>query len=44
MSLGCLLAKPNTDDPLNEKVNEHWLKNEKDAINTAKEWTKKFAK
>lgn len=43
LSIICLLSKPNTDDPLNEKVNDHWLKNEKDAINTANQWTKKYA-
>lgn len=44
LSIQCLLSKPNTADPLNEKVNEHWLKNEKDAKNTARDWTKQYAK
>lgn len=44
LSIQCLLSKPNCSDPLNEKVNEHWLKDEKDAIKTAKEWTKTYAK
>lgn len=44
LSIQCLLSKPNTSDPLNDKVNEHWLKDEKDAIKTAKEWTKQYAK
>ena len=44
LSLQCLLSAPNTADPLNEKVNEHWLKDENDAIKTAKEWTKLYAK
>lgn len=26
-----LLSEPNTADPLNEKVNEHWLRNQEDA-------------
>ena len=43
LSIICLLSKPNTDDPLNEKVNEHWLKDEKDATKTAADWTKKYA-
>jgi ubiquitin-conjugating enzyme E2 N len=42
-SIMCLLSAPNTEDPLNEKVNEHWVKDEKDAKKTAKEWTKKYA-
>lgn len=44
LSISCLLSAPNTADPLNEKVNEHWLKNEEDAIRTASEWTKLYAK
>jgi ubiquitin-conjugating enzyme E2 N len=44
LSIICLLSKPNTSDPLNDKVNEHWLKDEKDAIKTAKDWTKNYAK
>ena len=43
LSIICLISKPNTEDPLNEKVNEHWLKDEKDAKKTAKEWTKNYA-
>lgn len=44
LSLQCLLSKPNTEDPLNEQVNEHWKRDEKDAKKTAAEWTKKYAK
>lgn len=43
LSIQCLLSEPNTGDPLNEKVNEHWLKDKDDAIKTAKEWTLKYA-
>jgi len=43
LSIIVLLSKPNTKDPLNEKVNDHWLKDEKDAIKTAREWSKKYA-
>ena len=43
LSIQSLLNEPNTADPLNEKVNDHWLKNKKDAENTAREWTKKYA-
>ena len=38
-----LLNEPNTADPLNEKVNEHWLRDRKDAEKTAREWTLKYA-
>lgn len=44
LSLQCLLSVPNTSDPLNDKVNEHWLKDEKDAKKTARDWTLKYAK
>ena len=43
LSIQCLLSDPNTSDPLNEKVNEHWLSNKSDAQNTAKKWTKQYA-
>ena len=31
LSIQSLLNEPNTADPLNEKVNDHWLKDKKDA-------------
>ena len=43
LSIQSLLNEPNTADPLNEKVNDHWLKDKKDAEKTAKEWTQKYA-
>jgi ubiquitin-conjugating enzyme E2 N len=43
LSIQSLLNEPNTADPLNEKVNEHWLRDKKDAENTAREWTLKYA-
>jgi len=43
LSIQSLLNEPNTADPLNEKVNDHWLRDKKDAEKTAKEWTKKYA-
>jgi ubiquitin-conjugating enzyme E2 N len=43
LSIQCLLSEPNTADPLNEKVNEHWLKDKNDAIKVAREWTLKHA-
>ena len=43
LSIQSLLNEPNTADPLNEKVNDHWLKDRKDAEKTAREWTQKYA-
>jgi ubiquitin-conjugating enzyme E2 N len=43
LSIQSLLNEPNTADPLNEKVNEHWLRDRKDAEKTAREWTLKYA-
>ena len=43
LSIQSLLNEPNTADPLNEKVNDHWLKDKKDAEKTAREWTQKYA-
>jgi ubiquitin-conjugating enzyme E2 N len=43
LSIQCLLSEPNTGDPLNDKVNEHWLKDKNDAIKTARDWTLKYA-
>ena len=43
LSIQCLLSDPNTDDPLNEKVNKHWLDDRNGAKKVAREWTKKYA-
>jgi ubiquitin-conjugating enzyme E2 N len=43
LSIQCLLSEPNTADPLNEQVNEHWLRDKNDAQKTAREWTLKHA-
>ena len=43
LSIQALLSAPNPDDPLANDVAEAWKTNERDAINTAKEWTKKYA-
>ncbi|KAJ3363662.1 Ubiquitin-conjugating enzyme 13 [Allomyces javanicus] len=43
LSIQALLSAPNPDDPLANDVAQHWKDNEKDAINTAKEWTAKYA-
>ena len=44
LSLQCLLSAPNTEDPLNERVNEHWLRDQTDAIKTARDWTLQYAR
>jgi ubiquitin-conjugating enzyme E2 N len=43
LSIQLLLQAPNPDDPLDNKVAEHWKTSEKDAIATAREWTRKHA-
>merc|ERR1712025_1064892 len=43
LSIQALLSSPNPDDPLDETVARHWKENESEAIQTAKEWTRKFA-
>eukprot|EP01135_Chromosphaera_perkinsii_P000605 Nk52_evm8s136 gene=Nk52_evmTU8s136 len=44
LSIQALLSAPNPDDPLANDVAELWKSNEPVAIQTAKEWTEKFAK
>ncbi|KAJ9071264.1 Ubiquitin-conjugating enzyme E2 35 [Entomophthora muscae] len=43
LSIQALLSAPNPDDPLANDVAQHWKENEKDAILTAREWTRKYA-
>eukprot|EP01098_Paradermamoeba_levis_P007765 TRINITY_DN3232_c0_g1_i1.p1 TRINITY_DN3232_c0_g1~~TRINITY_DN3232_c0_g1_i1.p1 ORF type:complete len:151 (-),score=55.97 TRINITY_DN3232_c0_g1_i1:141-593(-) len=43
LSIQVLLSAPNPDDPLANEVADHWKKDEKGAIATAKEWSKKYA-
>lgn len=43
LSLMVLLSAPNLNDPLETKVAAHFRTNYGDAINTAREWTKKYA-
>lgn len=43
LSIQLLLQAPNPDDPLDTKVADHWKKNESDALNTAKQWTRSYA-
>mmetsp|Transcript_32827 Transcript_32827/g.79883 ORF Transcript_32827/g.79883 Transcript_32827/m.79883 type:complete len:159 (+) Transcript_32827:171-647(+) len=43
LSLQLLLSAPNPDDPLDNKIADHWKNNEKQANATAKAWVKKYA-
>ncbi|KAJ2611101.1 ubiquitin-conjugating enzyme E2 N [Coemansia sp. RSA 1365] len=43
LSIQALLSAPNPDDPLANDVADQWKTNEKLAIQTAAEWTKKHA-
>ncbi|KAA8915297.1 hypothetical protein TRICI_002654 [Trichomonascus ciferrii] len=44
LSIQALLGAPNPDDPLANDVAQSWKDDEKAAIQTAKEWTEKYAK
>ncbi|KAL6064503.1 Ubiquitin-conjugating enzyme E2 35 [Balamuthia mandrillaris] len=43
LSIQALLSAPNPDDPLANDIADHWKKNEKGAIDTAREWTRTYA-
>lgn len=43
LSIQALLGAPNPDDPLAADVAKSWKENEKAAIETAREWTQKYA-
>uniref|UniRef100_A0A7S4B500 E2 ubiquitin-conjugating enzyme n=2 Tax=Chrysotila carterae TaxID=13221 RepID=A0A7S4B500_CHRCT len=43
LSIQALLSAPNPDDPLANDVAEQWKVDEPAAIQTAREWTKKYA-
>lgn len=43
LSIQGLLSAPNPDDPLDNKIAEHWKTNESQAVATAKEWTLRYA-
>ncbi|EFC48069.1 predicted protein [Naegleria gruberi] len=44
LSIQALLSAPNPDDPLANDVAEEWKKDQNTALNTAKEWTIRYAK
>ena len=37
------MGNPNVDDPLDEKVADHWRRDPVDAKREAKEWTQVYA-
>jgi len=43
LSIQALLSAPNPDDPLANEVAEHWKTDEKGALNTARDWTRRYA-
>merc|ERR1712233_273489 len=43
LSIQALLSAPNPEDPLANDVADHWKTNEKSAIETARQWTAKWA-
>jgi ubiquitin-conjugating enzyme E2 N len=43
LSIQLLLQAPNPDDPLDNVVAQAWKTDEKKAMETAREWTAKFA-
>jgi ubiquitin-conjugating enzyme E2 N len=44
LSIQALLGAPNPDDPLANDVAQSWKDDEKAAIQTARDWTEKYAK
>lgn len=42
-SIQLLLQDPNPDDPLETHIADHWKRNERDALDTAKTWTTIYA-
>ncbi len=43
LSIQGLLSAPNPDDPLDNAKADHWKSNEKEAIETARQWTARYA-
>eukprot|EP00695_Tsukubamonas_globosa_P002193 TRINITY_DN3289_c0_g1_i1.p2 TRINITY_DN3289_c0_g1~~TRINITY_DN3289_c0_g1_i1.p2 ORF type:complete len:152 (+),score=38.04 TRINITY_DN3289_c0_g1_i1:104-559(+) len=44
LSVQALLCAPNPDDPLANTVADHWKRDERGAIETAKQWTRMHAR
>jgi len=43
LSIQALMSAPNPDDPLDNNVADHWKSDERGALRTAEEWTRKYA-
>eukprot|EP00878_Enallax_costatus_P043477 GHUV01051472.1.p1 GENE.GHUV01051472.1~~GHUV01051472.1.p1 ORF type:complete len:145 (+),score=15.40 GHUV01051472.1:64-498(+) len=43
LSIQALLSAPNPDDPLADNVAKHWKENEREAMETAHQWTRQYA-
>lgn len=43
LSVQSLLTSPNLDDPLDQEIANHWIRDEASALQTAKEWTLKYS-
>ena len=43
LSLQILLGCPNVDDPLDQSIADHWIRDQADALKVAREWTQKYA-
>lgn len=43
LSVQALLSSPNPDDPLANDVADHWKRNEREAIEEARRWTRLHA-
>lgn len=43
ISIRLLLSMPNPEDPLNNEIAKVWIESEKEALKTAREWTKKYS-
>lgn len=44
LSIQILMSSPNPDDPLANDVADHWKEDEGGALQTAREWTRMYAK
>ncbi|XP_049848944.1 uncharacterized protein LOC126316953 [Schistocerca gregaria] len=44
LSIQALINEPNPDDPLSDKIGQHWKRDAQGAIELAKQWTSIYAK
>jgi len=43
ISIQALMSAPNPDDPLNNEAADHWKRNEKEALDMARQWNRQYA-